>query len=80
MMKLRLLNGLMIVSLVAALSGCVSLGNTHALVTPVGAIGYHTFKPDNAPNPNVPRDIRLGGPDRVAAANEQSKQSNNGGN
>jgi hypothetical protein len=64
--------------LVAALSGCVSLGNTHALVTPVGAVGYHTFKPRNAPNPNVPRDIRLNWPDRVAANNPQEEPSKNG--
>lgn len=75
MMKVRLLNGLAIVSLAAALSGCVSYGNTHALVTPVGAIGYHTFKPENAPKP--PRDINLpkaSEPDRIAATNEQNKQ------
>lgn len=74
MMKMRLLNGLAIVSLAAALSGCVSYGNTHALLTPVGAVGYHTFKPDHV---NKPRDIQLPlprTPDRIAATNEQGKQ------
>jgi hypothetical protein len=71
MMKVRLLNGLMVVSLAAALSGCVSYGNTHALVSPIGVVGYHTFKPDNA---NTPRDIQLPEqrtPDRIAAVKEQ---------
>lgn len=35
--------------LAAGVSGCVSYGNTHALITPVGVAGYHTFKPANAP-------------------------------
>lgn len=42
-------------ALAAGLSGCVSYGNTHALITPVGVAGYHTFKPANAPA----RDIQL---------------------
>lgn len=76
MMKGRLsllsVKGLALVALAAALSGCVSLGNTHAFVTPVGAIGYHTFKPENAPQP--PRDINLRR-ERVAATNEHAEQS-----
>ena len=67
MMKLRMIKTVAMVSLTtAALSGCVSYGNTHALVTPVGAIGYHSFKPEHT---NTPREINL--PDRVAATNEQ---------
>lgn len=75
MMKVRLLSGLAsglaMVSLAAALSGCVSYGNTHALVTPVGVAGYHSFKPKNT---NTPRDIQLpeqSPPDRIAATNDQ---------
>jgi hypothetical protein len=59
----------MIVSGAAALmSGCVSYGgNTHALITPVGIAGYHTFKPENAPQP-----VRQ--PDRMASTNAQRQQ------
>lgn len=31
-----------------ALSGCVSTPNTKALITPVGAAGYHTFAPPDS--------------------------------
>ena len=62
----RLVTTAMIVSFAAALSGCVSYGNTHALVTPIGGIGYHSFKPQNQ---STPRDIRFpASPDRVAQA------------
>jgi hypothetical protein len=43
----------------AATSGCVTYGNTHALLTPVGVAGYRTFKPDHA---ELPRDIDLPAP------------------
>ena len=52
--------------LTAGLSGCVSYGNTHALITPVGVAGYHSFKPADSA-----RDIQLPeqrDPNRVAAA------------
>lgn len=75
MYQLRVSSGLAIVSLAAALSGCVSYGNTHALITPVGAVGYHTFKPDNRA---TPRDINLPQPDRVATTNDKDKQQNSG--
>lgn len=70
MMKIRLLQMVGVVSVAAALSGCVTNGNTHALITPVGVAGYHKFKPENTapvppPLPNV---------DRVAATNEQNEQ------
>lgn len=73
MMKMRLFKSVAIVSVaVAALSGCVSYGNTHALVTPVGAIGYHTFKPDHT---NTPREIELPRtPDQVAATHDEGEQ------
>lgn len=64
-MKVRIVTTLAIVSFAAVLSGCVSYGNTHALITPVGVAGYHSFKPSNAA-----RDIQLPeqrNPDRIAA-------------
>ncbi|MDY6945792.1 MAG: hypothetical protein SXG53_08750 [Pseudomonadota bacterium] len=73
MMKVRLLTGLTIISLSAALGGCVSYGTTHALVTPVGVVGYHSFKPDNQ---SMPREITLpeqSTPDRIAAANDSNQ-------
>ena len=74
-MNIRLSNGLAIISLAVALSGCVSYGSTHALVTPVGVVGYHKFKPDNT---STPRDINL--PEqrsRIAATNEQQEEQPN---
>jgi hypothetical protein len=73
MMKVRLLSMLGVVSIAAALSGCVSYGNTHALITPLGVAGYHKFKPDNTA-PAVPQPPN---PDRVAAiAANTSEQEN----
>lgn len=69
-MKLRLLNIIGVVSVAAAMSGCVSYGSTHALITPVGAIGYHKFKPENT-SPAVPLPPNA---DRVAAIQEQHDQ------
>lgn len=69
MMKVRSLSSLTMIAFAAALSGCVSYGNTHALVTPVGVMGYHSFKPDNK---GTPREIELpeqSTPDRIAATN-----------
>lgn len=63
---------LAIVCVGAALSGCVSYGgNTHALLTPIGVVGYHTFKPPGAERV-VPPELKL--PDRVAATNQQPAQ------
>lgn len=77
-MKMRLkklvCSTLVATGIAAGLSGCVSYGNTHALLTPVGVAGYHSFKPANAPR-NVPPDIRLQqdrDPNRIADA--QAKQ------
>ena len=41
-MRLRLL---MASGLLALLAGCVSVGNTGVLVTPVGVVALHSFKP-----------------------------------
>ncbi|HEY5759972.1 MAG TPA: hypothetical protein VIU34_29325 [Steroidobacter sp.] len=71
MMKVRLLSIVGIVSMAAATSGCVSSGGTHALITPVGAIGYHKFKPENT-QPALPPPLS---PDRVAAIQKQHEQA-----
>lgn len=71
MMKVRLLSIVGIVSMAVAMSGCVSYGGTHAFITPVGAIGYHKFKPENT-QPAVPL---LPSPDRVAAIQKQHEQA-----
>lgn len=71
-MKVRFTMTLAIVSFAAALSGCVSYGNTHALLTPVGVAGYHSFKPSN-----TARDIQLPehrNPDRIAANKAAQEQ------
>lgn len=65
----RLVTTALVVSLTAALSGCVSYGGTHAFVTPIGGVGYHSFKPENQ---STPRDIRFpASPDRVAQVPSQ---------
>jgi len=62
-MKMRSLklvcSALVLTGLTAGVSGCVSYGNTHALLTPVGVAGYHSFKPANtapAREIQIPRD------------------------
>jgi hypothetical protein len=55
-------------SIAAFVSGCINLPQTKALVTPVGAIGFHNFGPPKT----QPRDIDLAPPDqRVASAEEE---------
>ena len=52
-------------AVIGSLGGCVTYGNTHALITPVGVAGYHSFKPAQGT-----RDIQLPeqrDPDRIAA-------------
>ena len=75
MRLLKLVCSAAVLASATAMSGCVSYGNTHALLTPMGVAGYHTFKPADAPR-NVPPDIQLQqdrDPNRIAAAKEKSK-------
>ncbi|WP_153067443.1 hypothetical protein [Steroidobacter cummioxidans] len=69
MMKVRWLQFVTVVSVAAAMSGCVSYGGTHALITPVGVAGYHTFKPENSA-PAVPTRLD---PERMAASSQQQQ-------
>jgi len=65
-----------VAGLTAGMSGCVSYGNTHALLTPVGVAGYHTFKPANAPR--NPREIQIPeqrDPNRIANAKAKEEQA-----
>jgi uncharacterized protein YjlB len=63
---------LAVVSLTGALGGCVSFGNTDALITPVGVAGIHSFKPsDTARDINLPPQRQ---PDQVAANRERAEQ------
>lgn len=71
MMKVRLSRIVGVVSIAAALSGCVSYGNTHALITPLGVAGYHKFKPENTAPVVPPRP----NPDRMTAANQQEQNA-----
>lgn len=71
MMKVHLLSVVGVVSMAAAMSGCVSYGGTHALITPVGAIGYHKFKPENS-SPALPPPPNA---DRVAAIQKQHDEA-----
>jgi hypothetical protein len=76
-MKMRLsklvCSAAVVAGLTAGLSGCVSYGNTHALITPIGVAGYHTFKPAN-----TARDIQLPeqrDPNQIAAAKVKEEQA-----
>lgn len=62
-------------ALTAGLSGCVSYGNTHALITPVGVAGYHTFKPANAPVRNIELPSQQRDPNQIAAAKAKAEQA-----
>ena len=77
-MKMRSLklvcSAMVLAGLTAGVSGCVSYGNTHALITPVGVAGYHTFKPANAPG----RDVQMPDqrdPNRIADAKAKEEQA-----
>ena len=71
-MKVRLAMTVAVVSLTGALGGCVSFGNTDALITPVGVAGIHSFKPsDSARDINLPPQKN---PDRVAANQQRERQ------
>jgi hypothetical protein len=71
-MKVRFMSTMAIVSVAAALSGCVSYGNTNALVTPFGVAGVHSFKPKhNASDIHLPAPQN---PDRVAAVQSQRSE------
>lgn len=72
-MKVPVLKVVSWAAVAAALSGCVSYGNTHALITPIGVAGYHTFKPSQGA-----RDIQLPqerDPNRIAAAKAKQQQT-----
>jgi hypothetical protein len=38
----------------ATLTGCATVGSTHALATPWGAAGIHSFKPEKSDKPVEP--------------------------
>ncbi len=50
-------------------AGCVSYGNTHALITPLGVAGYHKFRPQNTALVCPPPPIA----DRMTAAANGAK-------
>jgi hypothetical protein len=59
-------------ALLIGLSGCINTATTKALITPVGAVGIHSFAPERSPDRMPPPDA-----DRVArmAANAQACNS-----
>lgn len=48
--------------LTLSLAGCVNLPQTKALITPLGAIGVHSFAPPRKP----PSGVEITDPNRVA--------------
>lgn len=75
-MKIPVLKIVSCAAVAAALSGCVHYGNTHALITPVGVAGYHTFKPAQGE-----REIPLPqqrDPNRIVAAKAKQEQAADG--
>lgn len=72
-MKVPVLKIVSCAAVAAALSGCVSNGNTHALITPVGVVGYHTFKPSQGTREiQLPQDRD---PNQIAAAKAEQEQA-----
>lgn len=61
--------------LVAGLSGCVSYGNTHALITPVGVAGFHTFKPPGQSARDIQLPPQQRDPNQIAAAKAREGQA-----
>jgi hypothetical protein len=59
-------------ALIVGLSGCINTSNTKALITPVGAVGIHSFEPERSPDRMLPPDA-----ERVAriAVNAQACSS-----
>jgi hypothetical protein len=45
---------LIIVMFTATTAGCISTPNTKALITPIGAVGVHSFAPPSDPNRMTP--------------------------
>lgn len=68
----RAATSLAIVCFGAMLGGCVSYGNTHALLTPIGVVGYHSFKPPGVEQVRPP-ELKI--PDRVAATPQPQQPS-----
>ena len=58
---------------VILLTGCVNLPDTKALITPIGAVGVHSF----APRHTTPRSIDVATPDaqKIAANAKQGQDS-----
>ena len=73
-MKMRLTKLVCSAAVAAGLSGCVSYGNTHALITPVGVVGYHTFKPANAPSRDIQLPPQQRDPNQIAAVKAKKEQ------
>jgi hypothetical protein len=50
-------------ALIVGLSGCINTPSTKALITPVGAVGIHSFEPqhsvDGMPPPDADRVARI---------------------
>ena len=72
---LKLAGSAAVIAGTAGLGGCVSYGNTHALLTPIGVAGYHSFKPANT---QPARDIKLPeqrDPNRIADAKAKEEQA-----
>ena len=55
-----------------AIAGCVSTPSTKALITPVGAVSYHTFAPPQSPDRT--RTIDLEALNQVARADDTAEQ------
>lgn len=55
-MRSRILHIVCLGLVSSGIVGCISTPQTKALITPVGAIGYHTFEPPGA-RPPTPSEI-----------------------
>lgn len=73
-MKARSISNAVAACSFAMLCGCVSVGQTHMLVTPVGAAGIHSFAPPPSPDNLKQLDSTA---QRLAAMQKQSETSAN---
>ena len=72
------MNSLKVISAMAlsvVLAGCISTPQTKALITPVGAIGIHSF----APPPVQPRNVDFIDQRRLAQRAERAAQEGHDG-
>lgn len=76
-MRLRALATCLMIASIGAVAGCVSTPQTKVLITPVGAIGVHTFRQPDAQRPTPSEIDRMTASIRRAPERSSNEQSSN---